>query len=655
MFGLELVHPGFLFAAGAAAIPVLVHLFLKQRAKRVEIGSLRFAMQLLREQNRIRKLKQWLLLALRVLAAILLAALFARPYWSESGTAAGEREVVMLFDDSASMSLWLPNDRPAWEQAWESLRGAVRALPEGTVAHVAAFDAHGVRKLELGELDAPRLFGDGATDYTIGLAWARDLLQRSPRARREIHLFTDLQRSGLRKSLPLELPPDIRVELHDVGQSLASNVAIVRAEAVRVEIRPQMPPAVVVDIRNDGLERRDKLRVVLDLTGPTDKLQLEQTIDLPPASSHRCTFALEAAKPGLYQGRATIECDDRLPLDNERFVALEARVPDRVLIVDGDEGASVFASETYFLETALQLGKEINAVDLATYETERIVWESGSGFPNLDGFRVIVLANVRRFSDTDLERLEQYVRSGGALLWFLGDRVEALQAERLTQAALMPAAIDRPSPAGTQRWGQWETTHPALAIFQDPQYGDLRRVQFRTVMQVQPADGANVLARTQNGWPLLVESQLGDGTILLYTVAADRDWGDWPQHRLYVPLVRQSVGYLTGQHERIASIEVATAGGPDDRPGVVTRRAVTRVVNVDSAESDLRRMSLDDLRAELDLPPDQVARERTAAELAALAPPPAAERSGELWPAIVLLLLLVLLVETLVAVRVTGA
>jgi hypothetical protein len=634
---------------------VLVHLLLKQRAKRIEIGTLRFAQQLLREQNRMRKLKQWLLLALRVLAAVLLALLFSRPFWPGAGNLATEHEAVMLVDDSASMSLLQSNGRPVGQLAWEKLRTSLRDVPDGAVMHVAAFDSHGVRRLDLDTLDASRMFGDGATDYALGLAWARDLLARSPRSHREIHLFTDMQRTGLRNTMPLDLPPDIRVEVHDVGQTLASNVAIVHAEAIRVEIRPKLPPMVIADLRNDGLERHDRLPVTLELNGPSGEVRMEQIIELPPASTHRCAFTLDDAMPGLYHGAVVIACDDRMSHDNRRYLAFETRVPDRVLIVDGDEGASVFASETYFLETALQLGKSMEIADLVTYETERIVWENGSGFPNLDGFRVVVLANIRRFSDTDISRLETYVRAGGSLLWFLGNRVEAVQTDRLSQAGLLPAVVDQPSPPGMQRWGDGETAHPVLALFRDPQYGDLRRLQFRTVMHVDPLNDAHVLARTQHGQPLLIEGQLGEGKVLVCTTSADRDWGDWPQQRLFVPLVRQCVGYLSGRLVPNRSVEFAFAGGEADRPGIVSRQSVTRVVNIDPAESDLRRMTLDDLRAELDLPPTQIARERTAAELAALTPPASSERTGEWWPPIVLALVVILLAETLLAVRLNSA
>ncbi len=95
MNGLGLIHPGFLAAGLAVAVPIVVHLLFRQKARRVDIGSLYFLRVVLHDQAHRRNLKRWLLLALRVAGVLLLAALFARPYrkaaQSSHGNAIGDR------------------------------------------------------------------------------------------------------------------------------------------------------------------------------------------------------------------------------------------------------------------------------------------------------------------------------------------------------------------------------------------------------------------------------------------------------------------------------------------------------------------------------------------------------------------------------------
>src|SRR5437667_6291850 len=102
MQGLSLIHAGFLAAGLAVALPVVIHLLFRQKTRTVQIGSVRFLHQVVREHRRRRRVKQWILLALRMLAVLLLALLFARPYWDESYRRGMETEVVLLLDCSAS-------------------------------------------------------------------------------------------------------------------------------------------------------------------------------------------------------------------------------------------------------------------------------------------------------------------------------------------------------------------------------------------------------------------------------------------------------------------------------------------------------------------------------------------------------------------------
>jgi hypothetical protein len=53
-----------------------------------------------------------------------------------------------------------------------------------------------------------------------------------------------------------------------------------------------------------------------------------------------------------------------------------------------------------------------------------------------------------------------------------------------------------------------------------------------------------VLARFSNGATALIEARSGDGRLLLFTATIDRDWTDLPIHSGYLPLVQRAVRYL---------------------------------------------------------------------------------------------------------------
>src|SRR5262249_35962907 len=291
-----------------------------------------------------------------------------------------------------------------------------------------------------------------------------------------------------------QLPEGVEVVVRDVGQALARNLAIESAEASRVEILPDSPVALRVVLRNHGALAARQVPVECQLDGPDGPIKASKKATIAGRGSAVVDLPLGIKTDGLYKGQVRVQFDDVLAVDNSRWVAFEARHPDRVLLVDGQEGRSIFNSETYFLETALRLRTEEADGRMRSFEPERMVWESGEGFPRLDGYRAIVLTNVRRLSDQDGERLAAYVRGGASLLIFAGDQVTRESLGPLGKRDLLPGKIAAGPVEGRWRIDHWEATHAALACFSDPQHGDLRRVAFNRILPLKdPGAGSRIL------------------------------------------------------------------------------------------------------------------------------------------------------------------
>jgi hypothetical protein len=350
----------------------------------------------------------------------------------------------------------------------------------------------------------------------------------------------------------------------------------------------------------------------------------------------------------LYRGEAAIDHADDLTFDNRRLLAFEARLPDRILLVDGEQGRSIYQSETYYLETALRLDVPLGDEPPRTYEIERIVWDDGEGFPDLTGFRAIVLCNLGRFTATDVDRLLAYLNAGGNLLVFSGDRSTHAVLQTLAAAGVLPLESIGQRTIGPAAVSSWQKDHPLLRPFADPQHGDLRRLIFHAVNDLATADASKVLMAAGDR-PVLVEHALGQGIVLFMGTTADRAWNDWPQGRLYVPLVRQMLAYVTGQLGERRNVQTALVENPGQQAGIEQRGAVAIVRNIDPRESQLDRVTEAEFRRAFNLPAEEA---KPSAEAAAIAAPPGAERPDENWTTFAWLLLAVLAVETLLASRV---
>ena len=104
---MSLLNPFFLFGALTLAIPVLIHLVRREKSEIVPFSTLMFLLKVPKRAIRQQKIKNLLLMALRLLILAFLVGAFARPYITAPATAeapAGQnRGIVLLLDNSYSM------------------------------------------------------------------------------------------------------------------------------------------------------------------------------------------------------------------------------------------------------------------------------------------------------------------------------------------------------------------------------------------------------------------------------------------------------------------------------------------------------------------------------------------------------------------------
>jgi hypothetical protein len=493
----------------------------------------------------------------------------------------------------------------------------------------------------------PNLAG---TDYTKALNWARDIVVASRRLKRQVFLLTDLQKCGLGPPVANAFPPNAEFELIDVGRPLTTNLAVEDVLAEQTELRTGAPVIVTARVFNSGVFPARDVRVRLSLEG---KPPVETDVSIDGQSRKLVRFEVPIKDAGLYHGFVEVPTPDDLPFDNRRWLAFLARLPDRVLLIDGEPGPSVFGNETYYLETALRLrlpGDE-PAASASPYEPMRVPWGGeGGSLPDLGPYHVVALCNVADLAPSDAGALSRFVELGGNLIIFTGDRVQAGAYAALEQAKLLPARVQGPAEIGSYRFSDWSKSHPILSPFTDPQYGDLRTLRFQKITRLEPEPEARVLGTTQGGAPLVLERSPGKGRCILFAFPADNAWGDWAIHRLYLPLVHQLLGYLTSRLPETNPVKSDRAGRtPALSPGVTIENGHAMVCNVDASESEIERTTVAQLREHYGLSgvTKTVVPEDKGPESLAVA----GERPDELWRTVAWVLLIVLLVETYVGNR----
>src|SRR5690606_22459377 len=128
------LNPAVLLGLIAASIPVIIHLLNLRKLKKIEFSTLTFLKELQKNKIRKIKIKQWLLLALRVAIILFLVLAFARPALEGVAigvtTSAAKTSAVFILDDTFSMSV-IDVNGSYLNQAKETIKDLINQLQEG--------------------------------------------------------------------------------------------------------------------------------------------------------------------------------------------------------------------------------------------------------------------------------------------------------------------------------------------------------------------------------------------------------------------------------------------------------------------------------------------------------------------------------------------
>jgi aerotolerance regulator-like protein/VWA domain-containing protein len=607
------LEPLLLLGLLGAAVPVLVHLLGRPRARPQRFPAVELIQRALQHPAPRRRLRDVLLLAARIAAAVLLALVLARPaLWASGAAGAGAKRIAVVLDDSFSMGL-RSGRHTIFEDAKEQARAAIEtALGAGGEAALLLGGRGGTDPVPRPTSDRRRLLlalealspSARTTDLGDAVARARAALGANGR----VVVVTDGTAAVSGQDL----------DVVDVGKAGdLGNLAV-----TRVEVEPADEPgalAVTAEVANFS----DRARTVGLALRVQDRVLSRANLTLAPRARQEKRLSLRPPA-GAAAASLSIDADD-LPIDDTRHFAVTGATEVRALLVDGDPRQARAEDELFYLRTALETAGD-PPVRVRTSAPEQLAARLGDQ-------DVVMLCNVRELPDADAQALRGFVRGGGGLIVTAGGNIDP--DAHLPVSDLLPgtpASVWSAGPRGADedpdrltRIGDVDFSHPALASFAaDPDL--LHSARFWSRLLVRPEAGADrrTLARFEDGAPALLERKAGNGRVLFFASTIDRDWNDLVIRPVFAPLLRQLARYAGRRASTVAADVLvgepcplpATARGearvarPDgredhaegayaatDAPGVyrITTADGTRIacaVNVDTRESDLRRVPM---------------------------------------------------------------
>jgi hypothetical protein len=469
------LHPWYMVAGGAlVSAPILIHLINRMRFKRIRWAAMEF---LLKSQKRNRRrliIEQLILLLLRILLVLLAAFLVARFVAGAVGGGNGATHVVIL-DDTPSMadrSAEAAKETTAFEAGKEQIKQLARSA-------VQAPSSQRMIVLLLSDLDTT-LFDQRLSDRSVdelhtalaarkpgyvhidpvkAIEKGKAILNTVQQGQKVLHFVSDFRETdwvigpgveNLNQTVDRLLADGIHLSLIDAAAPARGktrkvalnhdNLAITDLKAEARVAAEGVPLQFTAKVHNFSPSQKTAfLEVRVD--GQPDLGATTPVPNLPPNESTEVKFQVlfikkklsEDVRPGDSRevrerkrrlGREFVQVTAQikpeatgLNTDNVRDMVIEVRKRVPTLVVDGNGPEGLLPGGDYFhLESAFAAAK--------SYEVERVKVEDLDAI-SLDLYPSIIFLNLPELKSTKaIEKLDEYVKNGGSVCYFLGEKVK---------------------------------------------------------------------------------------------------------------------------------------------------------------------------------------------------------------------------------------
>ena len=568
MSNLGFMHPLLAAAAAMVVIPVIIHLIHRRRSVPHKFAAIKFVMLSNRRTARAFKIKQLLLLLMRMLIFLLLPLAVARLVLlpetvADTGVDQQPSSVAIIVDNSYSMG-YLKGEQTLFSRGKKEAEATIQRLRSADDAFIIPLvppsnQAQTPPVLSYDKRDMLKSLDDITLSHSwrpmeeaVGRAW--QVLAASPKKRRRLMIVSDFAANGWNSGKDIfagqTVPPS--VELIDLRRDEPwDNLTMAGIDAVRDYAAGTRHYRISVTVRNHAPKsaRQVKVRLALDGNPITNGF-----VDIAAQGEETKVFTVKIIEPGEHILEARLE-PDQLPLDDRRTMVLSVPPVIRTLLVNGAPSTTFYKDEVFYLRNALDpqgIGMSGIAIDDVT--PDRLLR------PRFDQYDVVVLANVPTLPDAAVTGLKEFVRKGGGLIITAGDAMQIdFFNERLLE--LLPGELRTPKAPGgadagnvnrvTLGLGPVDYAHPLFDVFNDQTIKALYGARFDTYLPFNPdvKKRKTILLRYTNDQPALVQYEVGEGRVLLLTSTIDRDWSDLCIRTAFLPLVQDAVHMLASSSQ----------------------------------------------------------------------------------------------------------
>ncbi len=526
---MSFLFPAVLWGLIGVSLPIIIHLISLRHTKTVDFSTIRHIKALEHETIRKLKIRQWILIVLRmgIISALVLMVsgpiLMNDSLWIPSEN---ESTAVIIIDNSASMAV--TNDRHTYlDKVKAELPNIVSGFNGLVNLHV--YQTTPVKQLYDGIIE--RGMSINPAIWNISQAVGRDKIWSvvdsvlksvtDASGNRECYILSDF---------PVAPPSNFKTDFNGwqfyfIGQeSMADNVSISHISAISQIKLPNHLLKLTTKIENMGPIERRNVPVELYI----NEERVGQIVShFQPQRSKEFLFQVYPGKSGVVRGKLVIPRDDYYFDDTQTF---ELTIPEQI-------SCKVIANsqdDLFMLKTVLESisGKDrFLDIELKVMDGIHRIY--------LDETDVLILQDPKHLSPSAIESMKRFLSEGGSILWFSGENYADLSS--ITQANLkLPKFIETVHVTG-ESYFSVDVIDRDNPILQELNLRDLSSAlpQIYRYNKIENQIGHKNILTLNNDDSFFLEIPHSGSQIYYFTSPLDLRWNDFGMKGLLIPLIHR--------------------------------------------------------------------------------------------------------------------
>ena len=525
---MNFLFPTFLIGLTAIAIPIIIHLFNFRKYKKVYFTNVQFLKELKQESDSKSKLKEWLILAMRILAIACLVFAFAQPFIPGKIKAIqGEKAISIYIDNSFSMES-TNKKGTLLENAKQYATEIANTFNASDKFQLLTNDFEGkhqrlVSKEEFIEQLNEVKISSATKSINDVVKRQQDFLQNNSSKNKRIFLLSDFQKntSAISKS---DIDTSVAISFIPISSTEVNNVFI---DSVWFETpvqqfeTQQIIHATIINKSNKDIEN-GSLKLYIN------EAQVSlASFDVTAGNKKDVSISFTVKIKGINKGVLKIE-DYPITYDDNFYFSFNAQTTIKALVINGKDTKTASNFRSLMQDDSLFIYKENN--------------ESSIDYSLFTNTNIIVLNELSSLTSGLTSELQKFVSNGGSVVIFPNKKADLESYNGSFKNIQLPQLVKLDTTNTKTQSINFEQGLYEGVFDKIDQRMDLPKVYEHFEFAKTTNSNSQNLVLLQNNQFLISLNPLGSGKIYLFSIPSDEKSSNLLKHALFVPtLIKMSI------------------------------------------------------------------------------------------------------------------